>query len=309
MTNIHSAWHVLGAGSIGCLFACNLQRNHRPVQLIVREAARAMLQERNGITLERNGELMQIPLQAEIAATLTAPIQNLLLCTKAHQALEALKSIRTRLQDKPTIVLLQNGMGLREKILQAFPSAVVLHAVTTEGAYQRERFHVIHAGRGETFVGAIDDIDSLRAQFVADALHGELRVSAVDDIEERLWRKLAVNSVINPLSALANRRNGELLEAPGISEKVRELCDEVALVAAADGHQISPAALLAATFEVMRATASNRSSMLQDIQAGRPTEIEYINGFIVRKAMQYGIPCPQQITLYDAIKNKEHAFS
>jgi 2-dehydropantoate 2-reductase len=146
------------------------------------------------------------------------------------------------------------------------------------------------------------------AQQTAIALRSDLPVRAVDDIDQRLWRKLAVNSVINPLTALHDCRNGAVLELPGIDALLPALCAEVCAAANAEGLALNAAQLVDDVRHVCRVTAQNRSSMLQDIAARRLTEIDFINGYVVHKAAQYGLDCPQQRALYMQIQDLERAL-
>ena len=206
-----------------------------------------------------------------------------------------------------------NGNDPRQKLsgdfvtaLQAdWPRARIPHALTTEGAFQRERFAVVHAGRGETLLGGVGADNQILAASVAQTLRCELPVTAVSDIEMRLWRKLAVNSVINPLTALHGCRNGELLQLPDIERRVAQLCAELCAFAAAAGQSLDAAELSRQVFAVMRSTAANRSSMLQDIEQRRGTEIDFINGYIVRRGHELGVPCPGHAALWRAIKERE----
>jgi 2-dehydropantoate 2-reductase len=209
----------------------------------------------------------------------------------------------------PIVVLLQNGMGVREMVLNAIPQATVLHAITTNGAYQRQRFHVVHAGLGETVIGAVDPTDQVYAEHAATALQSELPLACVSDITRRLWLKLAINSVINPLTALYQCRNGELLKIPAIENIIAHLCAEFIEVAHAEDQLFDVTAVQENVMRVIRDTAANQSSMLQDINTRRRTEIDFINGFIVKLALHHGIGCPEHVALFDAIKHKEHAFT
>lgn len=310
MAAANPTWHILGAGSIGCLFAAYLQRAGCAATLILRDnASLELLQQRGGIVLEREQQLTTLPLPALTAATIAQPITHLLICTKAPQTLAAINSVKTKLAKNPIIVLLQNGMGLRELVEQAIPDAIILHAITTEGAYQRERFHVVHAGFGATLLGGVSSDAQIHAEAVAKSLQCELPITVVADITQRLWLKLGINSVINPLTALHDCRNGDLLKLPDIDSIVAQLCREVTRIARAEGQSIDADHLAAEVMRVMRDTAANRSSMLQDIQARRRSEIEFINGYLVRRAQAQGLFCPEQTLLLDAVKHKEHAFT
>ena len=323
MDNAPSRWHVLGAGSLGCLFAAYLQRAGSALELIVRdEAALQQLRANGGITLTRNekprdgkpyaDEHATIAVTATTPNSVQAPITQLLICTKAQQTLAAVDAIKSKLAPDVLIVLLQNGMGVRELLQSALlqherPHAIMLNALSTEGAFRSARFHVTHAGYGETVIGSIEPQQQAFAKHAVQALQCELPIAFAPDIERRLWLKLGVNSVINPLTAIHRCRNGELLKLDNIESSVAKLCDELAQVARAERIDLSAAQLRDEVYRVMRATAENRSSMLQDIEAGRDTEIDFINGFVVQRGHHHGISCVQHEGLLAAVRTLEHA--
>lgn len=302
-------WYLLGAGSLGCLYAAYLCRAGRDVHLLLRDAPSLDQLHRNGgIRLRRDSDEQTIAIAAEIATAVQGPIQQLLICTKAQQTLDAVREIKPHLASQPIIVLLQNGMGVHELLQREIPDAIFLHAISTEGAYQTRRFHVVHAGHGRTVLGAIDSSQNAIAQRVAESLRCDLTIDVVDDIEQRLWLKLAINSVINPLTALHQCLNGELLQLPNIDSTITHLCNELVDVAGADGKNLT-LEQCRTVYDVINATAQNRSSMLQDRLAKRPTEIDFINGFIVRRARHYGINCSHHAELLDAMKALESRHS
>lgn len=305
-----SRWHLLGAGSLGCLFAAYLIRAGVPLQLLLRDTDDlAQLHERGGITLQRDGVDSLVPVAATTAAAADAPIDRLIVSTKAQQTMAALASLKHLLGARPLLVLLQNGMGVRELLQRELPDAIVVHALSTEGAYQLQRFHVVHAGHGETAFGSVEPVQRFHVDLALHALRCELPMLAVDDIELRLWRKLAVNSVINPLTALHGCRNGELLDIPSIDSTIDALCAELAAVARAEGQALDEQLARTSVYAVIRGTASNRSSMLQDRLACRRSEIDFINGFVVARAAAHGIACPQHRALLDSIKIVEADFA
>ncbi len=301
-------WHLLGAGSLGCLFAACLQRAGVALEMIVRDdVALQQLQANGGITLlrgtgqESNGERTTIAVAAQTPNTVRAPIRQLLICTKAQQTLAAVAAIKSHLTSDALIVLLQNGMGVRELLQNELPRATILHALSTEGAFRNARFHIAHASRGATLIGAIAAAQKKIAENVVHALQCELPITYAPDIERRLWLKLAVNSVINPLSALHRCRNGELLKLDHIDSMVTSLCEELAPVARAERIDLTATQMRDEVYRVMHATAQNKSSMRQDIEASRTTEIDFINGFIVQRAHAHGLACPQHEHLLAAI--------
>lgn len=309
-TTLHATdpWYVLGAGSIGCLFAACLRSAGVDVHLILRnDASLAAWHAAGGIELRDGDDIRHIALPASRAQDLarTAHIRRLLVCTKAQQTQNAIAAIEHALAPDATLVLLQNGMGVREQLQPLLPQAAILHALSTEGAYQTERFRIVHAGHGETLLGAVVPEQTALAHATAAALRCELRIEVVDDIEARCWLKLAVNSVINPLTALHDCRNGEVPALPDSDVLIPALCHEASLAAAAAGQLLAPERLVAEVMRVCSATALNRSSMLQDIAARRRTEIDFINGHIVRVAERHGIACEQQRALLRRVRELE----
>lgn len=297
-------WHLLGAGSLGCLFAAYLQRAGIAIELIVRDdATQQQLRANGGITLHSGDANATIAIAAATTVSVEAPIRRLLICTKAQQTLAAVAAIQNKLASDAVIVLLQNGMGVREQLQPVLPGASILHALSTEGAFRTQRFHVTHAGRGETLLGAIDAGPQALAERVAHEWQCcALNIAFAPDIERRLWLKLAVNSVINPLTALQRCRNGELLQRDAIAALIAELCSELEAIAHAEHIDLSAAQMREEIYRVMRATAQNKSSMLQDVEAKRSTEIDFINGFIVQRAQMHQLPCAHHERLLRAMK-------
>ncbi|MET0377508.1 MAG: 2-dehydropantoate 2-reductase [Spongiibacteraceae bacterium] len=309
-------WFVLGAGSIGCLYAAYLQRAGITAALLLRDQVRLQQFHDAGLTLQIDDIHWPVPIAAQVIdpSAATPRIRHLLLCTKAHHSVAAITAIQAALAADATVGLLQNGMGVREELQPLLPRATFFHALSTEGAWQPQRFHVMHAGRGETVVGevAADETpgrktsgNAAATDFAAELHRSGLNARAVADIESRLWQKLAVNCVINPLTALHRCRNGALLDLPDLSPQLTAICGEITAVAGATGIALEAAQLSEKVRDVIRGTAANRSSMLQDIEACRSTEIDYLNGFVVRQARRYGIDAAANAHLLAAVNVQE----
>lgn len=295
-------WHVLGTGSMACLWAAQLAASGHAVAMIARDQTR--LAAYHGITLETaaGSERLDVRLETADAA---APIARLLVCTKAPDVLAALRSVRSRLAADAAVVLLQNGMGFHDEALGLCAGARLFCALTTEGAWCPAPFHVRHAGKGLTLLGRYPHGGLAEAGALAQTLPStRLAIRVVEDIESELWRKLAVNCTINALTALHGCPNGALLEPGEAGREFTALCAETATILAALGRLALAAELRVAAGEVARRTAANRSSMLQDVQARRRTEIDYINGFLCRQAAAAGVPCP----LNEALCERVHAI-
>lgn len=288
-------WHIIGAGAIGNLFAHTLAASGLSVSLVLRapEAVAATL------TLEREGERInrQFAITAAAAAT---PIQQLLVTTKAYDVSGAIASVRHRLRPGASVVLLVNGLGFGEAAAQLAPAATLYQATTTEGVFRRSRWHACHAGRGQTLVGAA--LGGPVPPWFAAWEQFDSHCTWHPDIAQALWHKLAINCAINPLTAVHRCRNGELGQRPELAAQVRELCAEIAAVSTAAGFTDTAASIENAVFEVIANTADNRSSMLQDVLANRPTEIDFITGHLVAKGRLLGLPTPANLALLQQLR-------
>lgn len=285
-------WHVLGAGAIGGLWAMRLAARPLPVILIGRDgrtARRLRLQE---------GDAVQERGFCQVRAGATGPLRQLLVTTKGQDTRAALEPLLPDLCAGATVVLLQNGMGTEDWLGAARPDLGLLVAITTDGVFRPAHDSLVLAGRGDTWLGARAEADVALAQATA----GELGMAFAADIRERRWLKLAMNCAINPLTALRQCRNGELLQAADALATMRETCAEVARVMRAEGLPATGEALFALACDTARKTADNLSSMRADADAGRPTEIDFLNGFVVARGRLHGIPTPANAGLVAAVR-------
>jgi 2-dehydropantoate 2-reductase len=296
-------WTILGAGAIGCLWAAQLQRAGASVCLVLRSPERlAQFQSRGGVSLIDDGGETFCPLSATLAAT-PRPIEQLLLCTKAYDSQAALESVWHRLNADSRILVLQNGMGSQQQAIERAGNDRVLIGSTTDGAYLRAPFEVVHAGHGETAIGRFD---STAATLPDCGPHFGLQLRQDPAIKTTLWRKLAINCAINPLTALYGCRNGELATVAAYSRALDALCEEFEAVARARGIPLFDGPLRDQALLVARTTANNYSSMLQDIRHQRPTEIEQITGFLCSEARLAGIDVPHNRAALQQVRQLQH---
>ena len=295
-------WHILGAGAIGCTWAVQLFKSKHNVTLILSSKERLQqLSKNEGITYQSvEGETRTYNIDAELAEN-HKPIQNLLICTKAYSTINALQSVANRLSSDATVVLLQNGLGPQQEAVALFPELSICAASTTDGAYLSSPFHVVRAGHGETLIGSISNsILSNNPPCLSPS--GDLAISFVSDIEHKLWCKVAINAAINPLTALNNCKNGILVSNHELSEKMKQICREVEMIAAACKQPLFETPLYDMAISIASKTAENYSSMLQDIQKKRPTEIEQITGFLCQQADKFGCYTPENHTLLQQVR-------
>ncbi|MBB1517797.1 putative 2-dehydropantoate 2-reductase [Aquipseudomonas guryensis] len=280
-------WHVLGAGSLGSLWAARLARAGLPVRLILRDPTRlAAYRAAGGLRLSEAGHTHLYPIPAETADS-PAPVQRLLLVCKAYDAEEAAASLAPRLSANAEIILLQNGLGSQDAVAARLPRARCILASSTEGAFRDADFSVVFAGRGHTWLGR-------EGQDQAPAWLSELQLAGIQhtwsaEILGKLWRKLALNCAINPLTVLHDCRNGGLADYPG---EVDSLCAELGTLLQQCNQASAAEGLHAEVQRVIAATAANYSSMHQDVAQGRRTEIAYLLGYACRAAAQRQLAVP-----------------
>lgn len=294
-----SHWHILGAGAIGGLWALRLHSIGCRVTLI--ERAPLSPERRLQLTDNSHSSCHDFPVVAANAATL--PLSPLLVTTKAGDTINVLAALLSRLSVGDTVLLLQNGMGIDDWLRQQRPDLQILTAITTDGVFRPTRDHLVMAGHGETLIGGNTTVEQETAMQIAPQWQktGEA-VQAVTDIQRRRWQKLAINCAINPLTARYRCRNGALLDMPEALSAMRSICAEVAEVMSLEGYPASTASLYDAACAVARQTATNTSSMLADIQAQRPTEVDFMNGHIVTMARKHGIATPSNARITAEIR-------
>lgn len=231
-----------------------------------------------------------------------AQSQLLLVTLKAPQVSQAVKNLHSVLPDATPILLLHNGMGTQDE-LRDLPQPL-LRGLTTHAA-MHDGTVIKHVAYGITHIGpASRSAAGLSA--MADVLHQALPdVAWHDNILPASWLKLAVNCVINPLTVEHDCPNGALRAFP---EQIDTLCQEIAWIMAREGQHIAVDNLRDVVYDVIDNTADNLSSMLQDVRAGRQSEIDYITGYLLQRARAQGMTLPENTRLYDFIKRKEFHY-
>lgn len=289
---------ILGAGAIGSLWAYHLSRAGHKVLLWSRDKKQSHI----SIALDKQ-EPIHFP--ANCAKTLTE--SDLLLVTlKAWQIESALEPLLESLSTETVITFMHNGMGVIESLYSKIAKHPIVLATTTQGAYRPSSNRVKHTGEGTTMLGGYND-SGKQCAFLADVLHHALPNTIwSDDIVTELWKKLAINCAINPLTAVHQCRNGELL-SDQFDAELGKLVGEICAVLNAQGMVTCFEAQINAVRHVAQATAQNYSSMHQDIAHHRPTEIEFITGYLCKVAARHQIPTPTNLALYNKIKQLEQS--
>ena len=294
---------IVGAGALGSLFGGLLARAGAEVSLYnPSNVEHIWAIAREGLRLERDGESFQIAVEARTTPEDLSQADWVGIFVKAHQTGRAMAEIGPQISPRAWVFSLQNGVGMESEILQFISKERFVRGVTSQGATLLGPGRVRWAGVGPTKLGRWEgpltpEIEALRELLCRAGIETEFSES----IERLLWEKLLINCAINPLTAIFDRPNGALLEDVQLREIAREVVRETLRVARAHGVVLSEAEAIERVEAVAAKTARNISSMLQDVRRGRPTEIDYINGAVVREGARLGIPTPLNLLLVKLI--------
>lgn len=284
---------ILGAGAIGQLLAHKLTDASVECQLIVSDSAKYNSPDWLFRDLEQ--QVTAKPLLSSVSEQ-SSPIDLVFVCVKAPQLESALESIRHRLHEESQLVLFQNGMG-HEQIAQAYVDKHnIFFASNTHGAYRESNQSLVYAGAGKIIVGAAEQ-QSTPDWFnqIAQADTG-LAIEWSPNIQPILWRKLLVNAVVNPLTAIHRCKNGDLLKEE-YRTQLLALINENHQFAQRMGFEFADN-LKTITLEVIEQTADNYSSMYQDVMASQMTEINSINGYLLDQFQSKAFHAPHHWALW-----------
>jgi 2-dehydropantoate 2-reductase len=302
---------VIGPGAIGCLLAAYLGAAGEEVWLLDYRPERAVMLREKGIDVVTENGGFHTPINATANPAEICPAEMLLLCVKAGDTEAASARLKGILSRKSHFLTLQNGLGNVEKLAELFGRERVFAGVTSHGATLLGVGHVVHAGYGEIWLGADAEaasnpagIKNLR-KLAAVLTRAGLQAQVADDIESIIWRKLLVNVGINALTAILGVSNGELLSNPQWLELMTRVVAEAVEVAHLCGINLEATDEIERVKNVCRSTAANMSSMLQDVKRQKKTEINHINGAVVRMAARHGVTAPVNEVLTTLVRSLE----
>jgi 2-dehydropantoate 2-reductase len=290
---------VFGAGSLGSLLGAHLTGRHEVV-LVGRGDHVAAIQ-RDGLRVEGVRTIHVHP-QAREKLTGDENPDLVILAAKAYDTAAAVKALRPVVGSSAILLTVQNGLGNYEALREAFPSNPVLAASVTYGAMLAGPGRVVYAGRGDILVGGSPKELEAAGRVGRALREAGFQALGVPDIRGHLWQKAIVNAAINPLSALTRKTNGELLQDASIMERMKRIVEEGSAVARAQKIPLPERDVFAVLIRIATATSKNRSSMLQDIERGRRTEVEQINGAIVEGGKRLNIPTPENQAVLEAVR-------
>lgn len=296
---------IIGAGAVGRLWGCKLAQQQHPIHFWTRSHHAITTVHLLASDRQQDLAIFHFPSNSAIKMK---DSDCLLLTVKAFQVEQALHDIQPLISPATPIVIMHNGMGTQNLAQQRLPSNPILYATTSQAAFRPNPQQVNHTGIGQTWIGAENKAGN-DYTFLAEVFNQALAPCQWhQDISQPLWQKLAINCAINPLTAKHQCQNGELAQ-PEFNDLLTQICKEVAAVMSAEGYQVTAKALRQQVDRVIKATATNYSSMNQDICQQRPTEIDYITGTLIARAKVHNIPVPINTQLWQHIKQLEQEYN
>lgn len=301
---------IVGPGAIGSLLAAFLSKSKAEVWLLDKDRERAAAIGRSGISVEGVSGSWEVKARVTAEPGEIARADLIIFCVKSYHTKGAIAQAKSLVAENTRVLTLQNGIGNIEVISEIVGNERVIGGVTNLGATLLSAGRVRHAGKGETVIGRADgkisvELRSIRELFNKVGL--ETRISR--DIKGLLWSKLIINAGINALTAVTRLNNGRLIEFESTRKIMREAVTEAIRIAKRKRIKLIYDDPLAKVEAVCEATAGNISSMLQDILKKKPTEIDFINGVIVRQGQELGIPVPANTLLVNLVKTIEESYS
>jgi 2-dehydropantoate 2-reductase len=302
---------IIGPGALGCLLAGYFKlRTKEEVWLIDNEPARAKKIRESGIRIDGlSSGSHEIKVDISSEPREVGACDAVIMCVKSYSTEDATKEVKPLVSELTHVVTVQNGIGNVQILNDQFGEERVIAGITNHGSTLVGTGHVRHAGRGETVIGRADGKMLGAVKDIASVLTKagfETRISK--DIDAVIWGKVIINVGINALTAVTRLNNGRLVEYDGTRELLRAAVQEAVRVVKRKRIKLAYDDPIQKVESVCKATAANVSSMLQDVLRGKRTEIDFINGAIVRHAKALGIATPVNEALTNLVRTIEASY-
>ena len=287
---------VMGAGAVGCYFGGMLARAGHEVMLIARPQHVEAIA-RKGLRMETQTFDEQVGLAASSEAEAVRRAQLVLFCVKSADTEAAGALIRPHLASGASVLCLQNGVDNADRLRGVLPQHAVAAAVVYVATEMAGPGHVRHHGRGELVIERFSNYEAVAQALTAAGVAAEIS----DNVRGELWLKLTLNCAYNAVSAIAQLPYGEAVQGQGVKEVLRDVVAECLAVANAEAVRV-PGDVDAAVRRIADAMPRQFSSTAQDLARGRNSEIDYLNGLIVRRGEALGIATPANRVLWALVK-------
>ncbi|HEU5296412.1 MAG TPA: 2-dehydropantoate 2-reductase [Burkholderiaceae bacterium] len=298
---------ALGAGAVGSYYGAQLARAGHNVTLIGRAPHVAAIRER-GLQLHKGGTVEAVHLQASTDVAAVRGAEVVLCCVKSTDTDAAARAMAPHLSADALVLSLQNGVDNADTLAALLPNTVLAAAVYVATAMP-EPGVVQHFGRGDLVIGTVDSAVASepkvaqRLQRVVELMaSADVAVRVSPDVRAELWSKLLVNCAYNAISGLAQMPYGKMAALPEVMQLQRAVVHEVVAVARAAGVALSLPEAMQAMERIAPAMPAQLSSTAQDMARGKRSEIDHLNGTVVRLGAKHGIATPVNQALYALVK-------
>ena len=288
---------VIGAGAMGSLFGTLLAESGCEVWLFDVWLDHVKTINKRGLRIEHKGKTRTVKLNATAETDRLAKADLIIIFVKSTQTADAAKTAQAIIEPNCPVLTLQNGMGNADIIAKTIGGKYVVAGTTSHGATLLGPGSIRHAGVGPTVIGMWESGNPTQAHTIAKEFNeAGIQTEVVEDVRSVVWDKLLVNVGINAITALTGIKNGQILDLELTKKLSQAAVEEAMAVARAQGVRVRDDAV-EHVLTVAKATGPNRSSMGQDVDNSRQTEIGAINGVVVREGRQCGLKMPVNQTL------------
>ena len=285
---------IVGAGALGNMLATKFSKNNK-VKLVVKSEHANIIKEKGIMFKEINGNIINPKLKI---ATNIEESDLIILCVKSYDTPNIIKKLKNM---KSPILCCQNGLQTLHLLLKEIKTKRLSYLVTGHGISKIRPGISEHKGTGFTYIGELTGTISERIKKISDELEDNgIKCNIVNNIQEYVWLKTIINSAINPIASLAEVKNGKLRN-PELNEKVREICEESENIAKKKGIKL-PLDPWKEINSIIEKTSENKCSMLQDLENGQKTEIDSINGELIKIARELSIMPVENQQVFSEIK-------
>lgn len=287
---------VLGAGAVGCYYGGMLARAGHRVTLIGRPPHVQAFRSR-GLRMQTQRFDESVPVGASTEASAVEGADLVLFAVKSTDTESAGEQMRPHLKPGALVLCLQNGVDNAERLRAVLPGVSVAAAVVYVATEMAGPGHLRHHGRGELVIEPAPASERAAQALIAAGVPTEIS----DNVRGALWAKLILNCAYNAMSAVGRIVYGELVQQPGVTEVMRDVVAECRAVAAADGVALPPDVDLAVR-RIADTMPTQYSSTAQDLMRGKPSEIDHLNGHVVRRGEALGVPTPANRVLWTLVR-------
>lgn len=298
---------IIGAGAMGSLYGAMLSKENQ-VTLIDGYGKVVDFVRENGVKItESNGQERTYKIPIYKSGEYKEKAELVIVFVKGTATEEAIKQNLAVISDKTIVLSLQNGFGNLETLAKFVKYDKILLGTTKHNSVTTSIGNIYHTGSGETNIGSPSKNEIIVDKIIKQFLDSNIETYKILEVKRLLWQKLFVNMTINSLTSLLNVKIGFLTETSPLAEVANALIDEAVKVAKADGEEFDANEIKKSLYHTTKVLHSGKASMLQDIENSRKTEIDFINGAVVKLGEKYGIETPTHKTVVALVHSKELA--